>query len=164
MKGHQSAGRKSGEDKFSESSLTRLLTRKHTMLPSEFLKTVYLGDRACKSITIDTWGKRVLIQIDEISRIRSASGRWDFYNGENIVDGLLVFADVKSIFFDPPGPLPNDFINYLEAVPMPDDLYRFTLSIGSVDDSAKTSEIVLTIEAKHIYLEDPQRPGVLIDC
>jgi hypothetical protein len=133
------------------------------MLATEFLKTIYLGDRACKSITIDGWGKRVLIQVDEISRIRSASGRWEYYNEENIVDGLFVFTDARSVQFDPIGPIPNDYINYLEAEPIENDLYRFRFSVGSIDESAKTTEVVVVIEAKCVHLEDPARPGITIE-
>jgi hypothetical protein len=134
------------------------------MLVTEFLKTIYLGDRACKSITIDGWGNRVLIQVDEISRVRSASGQWDYYNDENIVDGLLVFTRIKSIQFDPTGPIPNDLINDLEAEPLPDGYYRFTLSISSGDgDTPATTEVVIAIVAKGLHLENPATPGVLIE-
>ena len=134
------------------------------MLVTEFLKTIYLGDRACKSITIDGWGNRVLIQVDEISRVRSASGQWDYYNDENIVDGSLVFTRIKSIQFDPTGPIPNDLINDLEAEPLPDGYYRFTLSISSGDgDTPATTEVVIAIVAKGLHLENPATPGVLIE-
>jgi hypothetical protein len=133
------------------------------MLPTEFFKTIYLGDRACKSITIDGSENRVVIQVDEISRVRSASGQWEYYNDENIVDGLLVFADARSIQFDPAGPIPNDCIEFLEVEHMSDDYYRFKLSVGSVDSSAKSTEILLSIEAKRVHLEDPAKPGRLIE-
>ena len=133
------------------------------MLPTEFRKTIYLGDRACKSIVIDGWDERVVIQVNEISRVRSASGRWEYYNDENIVDGLLVFTDARSILFDPVGPIPNDYIDFLEVEPLPDDYYRFKLSVGSVDSSAKTTEILVSIDAKRVHLEDPAKPGVWIE-
>ena len=40
---------------------------------SAFLKTIYLGDRACKAITLDGWNRSIKIEIDCISRIRSPS-------------------------------------------------------------------------------------------
>ena len=89
------------------------------MRPTELVKTIYLGDRACKSIAIDGWNRRVAMQVDEISRVRSASGNWECYNDENIMDGLIVFTEVGSISFDPPGPIPNDYINDLEIEPLP---------------------------------------------
>ncbi|MGA3373674.1 MAG: DUF6258 family protein [Terracidiphilus sp.] len=133
------------------------------MLATEFLKTVYLGDRACKSITIDGWGGRVAIQVDEVSRIRSASGHWDYYNEENITDGLLVFTEARSIQFEPAGPIPNDFIEFLEVELLPDDYCRFKFSLGSVNSSAESTEILLRIEAKQVHLEDPASPGVPIE-
>ena len=42
--------------------------------PAAFLGTFYLGDRACKGLTIDSWGMGFLLQVDCISRIRSRSG------------------------------------------------------------------------------------------
>jgi len=95
---------------------------------------------------------------------KSASGQWDYYNDENIVDGLLVFTRIKSIQFDPTGPIPNDLINDLEAEPLPDGYYRFTLSISSGDgDTPATTEVVIAIVAKGLHLENPATPGVLIE-
>jgi hypothetical protein len=133
------------------------------MLAGEFLKTIYLGDRACKSVTIDGWGSRILIQVDEISRVRSASGRWEYYNDENIVDGLIVFSDVRSILFDPVGPIPNDYIEILGSEILPDNYCRFKLSVGSVDEHSKSKDVSIIIEAKRIHLEDPTAPGVAIE-
>jgi hypothetical protein len=133
------------------------------MLASEFLKTIYLGDRACKSITIDGWNNCVAIKVDEISRVRSESGNWEFYNDENIVDGLLVFSDVRSVLFDPAGPIPNDYISDLSAEPLPDGHIRFRFSAASVDKSARRTKVLVMVEAKRLHLEDPSAPGVVID-
>jgi len=133
------------------------------MLVSEFLKTIYVGDRACKSITLDGLRKRVIIQVDEISRIRSVSGLWDYYNDENIVDGLLVFSEVESILFEPAGPIPNDYISSLEEKLLPNGYHRIALSIGSVNDSAESTEVKVIIDAKRVHLEDPSKPMVVID-
>ena len=133
------------------------------MIPTDFLKTIYLGDRACKSINIEGWSNRVVIQVDEISRIRGEGGNWNFYNEENIVDGLLVFSDVKSVLFDPAGPIPNDYISRLEAEPLPNGYYRFEFSAASVDQSSKSTEVLVTIEAKSLHLENPATPGEVIN-
>jgi hypothetical protein len=134
------------------------------MLVTDFLKTIYLGDRARKSITIDGWNKRVLIEVDEISRIRSESGNWDFYNEENIVDGRLVFSEVRSVLFDPAGPIPNDYISNLEAKALSDGYYRFEFSAASGDGSSpRSTEVLVSIEAKSLHLEDPAAPGSVID-
>lgn len=59
------------------------------MTPDEFLRTIYLGDRACKSLVLDGWKNEVKIQIDSISRVRGEA--WDFYTEEDVDDGFLVF-------------------------------------------------------------------------
>lgn len=133
------------------------------MLPNDFLKTIYLGDRAFKSLTMNGWEDRVVIQIDEISRVRDPSGTWNFYNDENIVDGLLVFSEARSILFKPPGIIPNDYIDNLNAEPLPDGFYRFTISAGSVDEKSQSTDVLITIDAKRLHLEDPARPGIAIE-
>jgi hypothetical protein len=133
------------------------------MLPSAFVKTIYLGDRACKSITIEGWTNRVVIQVDEMSRVRDESGNWNFYNEENIIDGRLVFSDVRSVLFDPSGPIPNDYISRLEVEPLLGGYYQFAFSAASVDQSSKSTEVLVTIVAKHLHLENPSTPGMQID-
>ena len=73
----------------------------------EFLRTIYLGDRACKALLIDSWKQRVAIQVDSISRLRPGSKTWDFYAEGDIDDGWLVFSGVRSLRFEPSGPLPT---------------------------------------------------------
>jgi|HubBroStandDraft_2_1064218.scaffolds.fasta_scaffold305107_1 hypothetical protein len=133
------------------------------MLPPDFVKTIYLGDRACKSINIEGWTNRVVIQVDEISRIRDESGNWNFYNEENIVDGRLVFSEVRSVLFDPSGPIPNDYISRLEAESLPNGYYQFSFSAASVDQTSKSTEVLVTIVAKRLHLEDPSTPGDAIE-
>ena len=140
------------------------------MKPAEFLNTIYLGDRACKSIFIDGWNEKVELQVDTISRIRSESGNWEFYADEDIGDGRIVFSSAKSIKFSPCGPIPNDLINSFEVYPFKaeneiedkDSLYVFQLSIGSIDPQGTQREVVVEIVAKAIHLEDPKRPGIAI--
>ncbi len=133
------------------------------MLPSELAKTIYLGDRAFKSLTIDGSESRIVIQIDEISRVRDPSGKWNYYNDENIVDGLLVFSEVRSILFEPTGPIPNDYIDYLEAELLPDGFYRFRVSAGSVNELSQSTDVLITMDAKRFHLEDPTKPGFVIE-
>lgn len=136
------------------------------MNPIELLRTIYLGDRACKGITIDGWNARVSIHVDVVSRIRSKNGRWDHYTDEDIVDGRLVFTRVRALRMDPSGPIPNDFINDVRVVGAPEGPaggeYTFVLSVGSVDDAAVTTEVVMEVRAEGLHLEDPRRPGVAI--
>src|SRR5947208_9535491 len=111
------------------------------MNPSEFLKTIYLGDRACKAILIDSWKKQVAFQINTISRLRPGTNTWAFYTGGDINDGWLVFNDVTRIQFEPSGPLPNDLVNDFsvrqDASTVLGSDYLFELSISSVDSNGK---------------------------
>ena len=135
------------------------------MRVDQFLATVYLGDRACKSITVDGWRERVTLVIDEISRVRSESGRWEFYNDENIKDGSLVFSDVKSFSLTPPGPLPSDYIDIesTELVDESQDLFRVKFSVGGHQPLSGTRQMqLIEIVAKRVHLEDPLRPGIEI--
>jgi len=136
------------------------------MNPQQFLKTVYLGDRACKSVMIDSWRKRVVIQVDVISRLRPGTETWDYYTDADIKDGWLVFTEVSDIRFEPAGLLPNDLINDLSVKPV--DLPRaepaclFEMSIASIDDSGNSTEVHVRIEARGVHLEDPAKPGMEI--
>ena len=81
------------------------------MNPTEFVKTIYLGDRACKAIIIDGWNSCVRLQVDCISRVRDMTGKWDFYTEEDVSDGFIVFDGVGAIELRNAGHVPNDSIN-----------------------------------------------------
>ncbi|HYW80304.1 MAG TPA: DUF6258 family protein [Thermoguttaceae bacterium] len=136
--------------------------------PVEFLKTIYLGDRVCKSILIDGSQHQLVLRVDCISRIRDPSGRWNFYRDENIEDGLIVFTDVSSFKISPLGVIPNDAINELVVdetkVASEQDImaWTFRLSIDSITSDSTNVEAVLEIVSSGIHIEDPCRPGVWI--
>lgn len=134
------------------------------MNPSEFINTIYLGDRFCKSILIDGYNERVKIEINMISRIRSTSGNWEYYNDENIEDGLIVFTGVKSISLEPQGFIPNDEIELVSAKLFEGDEGRFlfNISAASCDKQGKCTRVELSIIAAGIHLEDPTKHGVEI--
>ena len=133
------------------------------MNPEQFIKTIYLGDRACKALSIDSWEKRVAVQVDVISRLKSNTDSWGFYTDEDIKDGWLVFSGVRAIHLVPPGPLPNDFINAISVKRLDESeshaKYLFELSIDSVDEQGAATEVLVRIEAADVHLEDPSRPG-----
>jgi hypothetical protein len=131
--------------------------------PGEFIKTLHLGDRACKQVTIDGWGKRLVITVDSISRIRNPSGEWGFYNDENIDDGLIVFEGLTSFQFSPQCFVPSDWIEILSIDETCGETdFKAILSLGAVDDQGNSKEVTLTVWAKSLHIEDPKRPGVKI--
>lgn len=127
-----------------------------------FVKSIYLGDRACKKIFIDSWSQELSIEIDTISRIRSADGNWNYYDAEDIENGQLVFGKVKKVFFDENGNIPNDRINCFNVSSEDDGNYCFTFFADSVADDGANSEVKLMIVAETIGLRDPLNPEVLI--
>jgi hypothetical protein len=136
------------------------------LTPAEFLRTVYVGDRACKAIRIESWRNEVMLEVDELSRIRSSSGQWDFYTAEDIPDGRIVVSGVEAIHFEPPGPLPNDFINAISAKLVGDDpemkRWEFEASISSVALDGSSTEVIVRIIGADVHLEDPARDGLKI--
>lgn len=142
-------------------------TNKYTdMEPEAFLRTIYLGDRACKGLILDSWEKRLKIVVDVISRVRDPSGEWNFYSAEDIEDGYLVLDGLRELRLDPAGCLPNDYINSITVRRLAENtepLFEFTISISSVDDRGQSREVLMAVVASSIYIEDPRNPGVRVD-
>jgi hypothetical protein len=136
--------------------------------PITFMKTVYLGDRACKRIILDSWKDQIKIQVDCISRVRDPSGHWNFYTTEDIEDGSIVLSQVAFFAIDPPGLIPNDYIYDVEVELLHEGglsakpLYLFAFSIGHVDQTGNHQTVTVKIKARDVHLEDPTQPGVLI--
>jgi hypothetical protein len=128
----------------------------------EFLKTIYLGDRGCKSVLIDGWNEVLKIQATCISRVRGAT--WNYYADEDIPDGYLVFAGLQSVSFSPDGAIPNDVINDIKAECLSESERKFmvTLSIDAVDASGSRIEVTVRLIASEAFLEDPRNPSTRI--
>jgi hypothetical protein len=122
------------------------------MKPQEIIASLYLGDRACKAVLVNTWKKTIGIQVDVISRLRPGAKTWDYYTDEDITDGWLVFEGVKRCFFDPSGSLPNDLINEIvvDSIPNSPGAYTFKISIGSVSSDGNYVETLIAIEAESV--------------
>lgn len=127
----------------------------------QFFRSIYLGDRACAGLRIDSTRDEVRVVIDEISRVRSADGRWNYYNDENIINGCIVFGNVQSVSFNMTGLLPNDYVELLGVREASGGL-QFQLELGCVGADALTRSFVLEVTASDVYLEDPNRPGAKI--
>jgi hypothetical protein len=138
----------------------------NTLKPPDFLRTIYVGDRACRAILIESWKTQVALEVDVISRIRSPSGNWEHYSAEDIPGGRIVFSGVETIQLDPSGPLPNDLINEISAKPAGanagNERWAFEISIGSVAHDGSSTEVVVRLIGSSVHLEDPRRPGVEI--
>lgn len=138
------------------------------MKPKDFLRTIYLGDRSCKSILIDGWGSRVMVLVDLISRVRDSSGLWNYYSQEDILNGLIVFQDVDSITLDPPGFVPNGYINGIEVEDVQleageaSSKYLFQLWVDSTDSCGLVTEVEIKITARSIHLADSDQPDIEI--
>jgi hypothetical protein len=125
-----------------------------------FLRSIYLGDRACKAIVLDGWKSEVKILIDSISRIRGDT--WDFYTAEDVDDGFLVFEDVDHISFDPPGRIPNDEIGAVEFLGFDGDRFTVMLELGHCDEASRFVTVRTTIRAKAVAIEKPGEEGARI--
>lgn len=130
-----------------------------TMNVIDFLKTIYLGDRGCKSVLIDGWNSEIKVQVTCISRVRSAT--WDYYTAEDLPDGFLVFEGVKSVTFEPSGVIPNDTINDIRAELLIDDesKYLIIMDIDAVDGNGNHTEVEIRIRADSMALEAHHQPG-----
>ncbi len=136
------------------------------MEPIQLIQSLYLGDRACKSIFIDGWRDRVIVQVDCLSFLRPGTTTWNYYTGHDIDDALLVFDGVKRFSCTPPGPVPNDYIAELAVSDAGDALgYEFTLEVASVDSKGNSTQVLVRIDAQSFHIEDPRDPGnVITEC
>lgn len=129
------------------------------MNATEFLKTIYVGDQACKAIVWDTLGSEFKLQATCISRVRSAT--WNYYTEEDLPDGFIVFTGVDRVAFEPAGFVPNDLINDIRAEPAPGGGSKslFVISVDSVDSAGDRTEVLIHVRAEAIELEDARAPG-----
>lgn len=123
--------------------------------PAALLKSIYLGDRFCQGLVIDSNRSQVGIQINVISKLRPGTTTWDYYTDEDVVDGWLVFIGVAEISFDPPGHMPNDLVDEISVRTLDTTglkKFEFALSIGSVDSTGTSTDVRIKIVADNVML------------
>lgn len=119
----------------------------------KLLNTIYLGDSFCEEIKIEQ--KKISIQIDCISRLKSGTEKWDYYNEENIEHGCLVFDEVINYSINSNLNI-NDEIYEIELVEKRDDIYYFKVVGCNISNDAISTDIEMQIEAKKFYIFNRQ--------
>jgi len=136
------------------------------MRVSDFVRTLNLGDRGCRSITSDGYNATVSWHVDCVSRVRGDSGSWEYYTNEDIDDGVLVFGSVTYIELRNAGFVPNDMINAINVVGEGNGLATVNVSIDSVDGVWHITTKWFCGSYAPAYTlripRDPSRPGVRI--
>lgn len=134
------------------------------MNPRILAKSIYTGDRGCTAFVYDRAKRELRIQIDCISVLRPGTEVWDFYNEGNIEDGWIVLRGVDELSMEPPGFIPNDWFNdiSIEDCPSSPGRYRMVISIDSIDDSGKTTEVTIRGFVDDAHLEDSNGQEVSI--
>ena len=121
----------------------------------KFINTIYLGDRGITGINIDSEHMSVKIQVDVISRIRSADGNWNFYTDEDIPNGKIVFNGCKRFILDSQGIIPSDFIDISEISKVGDEEYKIIFDASQYDFYQKKNiPITIQIVFSEVYIED----------
>ena len=123
--------------------------------PAQLLKSIYLGDRACKKLFLDGWKRRFCMQVDCISYLKKGKETWNFYNDENLIDGWIEFTDVAAISFSPDGVIPNDLIHEI-SVEILDGGHVFQAYVAGGTGKGETTEVVIKIQAKGISIKTHQ--------
>jgi hypothetical protein len=126
---------------------------------SAFVRSLYVGDRACKAIVFDGWEGAMRVHVNCISRVRSLSGDWEYYTDEDIADGVMVFEGVDWVELENSGRMPNDLINSIEVIATLNESSTVELSIDAVGPDGIHHETFLRIRCRSLHLEDPHRPG-----
>ena len=142
--------------------LTGLSISENEMKPNSLCKTLYLGDRSCLSLIWNEQLRNLVIEVDLISRIRSQTGEWEYYTGEDIESGRLVFFGVVGLRSSPESLVPNDSINFFECNERNDGMLACKFSISHVSENGDSTEVSIEFVAEDFALEDPKNPGVYI--
>lgn len=124
----------------------------------KFLSSIYLGDRFCESITVES--HKISFQINLISRLKRGSKEWNYYSEEDIEHGHLVFDEV--IDYTPISiPFFNDEIYAIEVTEKVQEIYTFIIKGCYVSDTGISTDQELQIRAKDCYIYNPQNNRII---
>lgn len=131
------------------------------MNPQALFKSIYLGDRACKSFVYDETKRKLGIQVDCISFLRPGTEIWDFYTDKDIHNGWIVLEGVTQLSITSADATPNDFINDISVEKDKDssEYFRVIISIDSVSSNGDTTEVTISvlINNAHVNKENGNR-------
>jgi hypothetical protein len=135
------------------------------MNPATLIRSIYLGDRGCMAVVFDKTKRQLRIQVDCISLLRPGTDRWDYYTERDIENGWIVFSGVDTGKIQPENSEPNDFINEVsvEQDADQDGRYGITMSIGSVDATGHSQEVIMSVKSSCAHLEDAKGFRLTLD-
>lgn len=119
---------------------------------SNFLNSLYFGDRFCEKVEISD--KKIVFQINCISKLKSGSTTWNYYSNEDIEHGCLVFDEIKE-YHSTSELIINEDIYEISVLDKSDDVYTFLIQGSNFSDNLMSTDIEMTIQAKKFYIYNP---------
>jgi hypothetical protein len=58
--------------------------------------------------------------------------------------------------------VPNDWIELVEVKPDENDRFVCVFTLGAVDQTGDSKEVIFRVTARAVHLEDPSKPGLQI--
>ena len=118
-----------------------------------FLSSLYFGDRWCERMEVE--GDRVIIQVNNISRVQKGTKEWNYYTKEDIEHGCLVFEEVSEFSSNSDMEF-NDEIYEVKMLEKIDEEYTFVVYGCNVSDKFVSTDLEYCIRAKRFYILNPQ--------
>lgn len=125
---------------------------------SNFLNSLYLGDRYCEKVEITD--KKIIFQINCISRVKPGTTTWNYYTDEDIEHGCLVFDEIKECN-SKSELIINEDIYEISVLDKCDDIYTFLIQGSNFSDNLISTDIEMTIQAKKFYIYNPKTNSIV---
>lgn len=120
------------------------------------------GEEYISQICIDQIKEEVRVNIKNIFRPGPNNCEFGFDPDCGMDEGIFVITEVKKIFFDPSGAIPND-LEELDVIETSDGLSKFIFHSYEYDIKNRQSiQISFTVIGKDAYLIDLKNPDVKI--